>query len=66
MVQKVGYNCSNSFMVIFQKYSETQIYEIYCNSALTSLNSMRKSINVYNEMSFPNVVHFIATISYVI
>ena len=39
MLQEMGYNCSNYFVVIFQKYSEIQIYKI-SDFALRSLNYM--------------------------
>ena len=34
MVWGMVYNCSNNFVVIFQKYSKTWIYKISYNSAL--------------------------------
>ena len=36
----MAYSCSNNFVVIFQKYSENQVYKISYNCALRSLNSM--------------------------
>ena len=64
MVWGMGYNCSNNFVVIFQKYSEIQIYKLSYNSALTSLNSIPYSVKCLQqnvEISFPDVVHFIST-----
>ena len=36
----MGYSCSNNFVVVFQKYSEIQIYKLSYKSALRLLNSM--------------------------
>ena len=64
----MGYSCSNNFVVIFQKYSEIQIYKLSYNSALRSLNSMPgvKSLKQNVEISFSNAIYFISTKNYVI
>ena len=59
----MGYSCLNNFVVVFQYYSEIQVYKKSYNSALRSLNSIPYSLKCLQqdaEISFPDVVHLIS------